>query len=253
MMNMPMLRFLSWLPILFILSITTHPLAGADRSTILVFGDSLSAGHGIALSQGWVNLLTQRLTQHGYPHRVINASISGDTSRGGLARLPAALERYHPAIIILELGGNDGLRGLSLRTLETNLATMIELAQQAGAQVLLAEMRIPPNYGPRYTQKFQAIYRNLAKRYDVALVPFLLKGVADNPALMQSDGIHPRVEAQTRILDNIWPILKSELTESNAQTQDLSAKRAPFPAAAKTMPCLPAITRSAVCRSRAAV
>jgi acyl-CoA thioesterase-1 len=166
MMNMHMLRFLSWLSILLILSITTPNVAGADRPTILIFGDSLSAGHGIELSQGWVKLLAQRLAQHGYRHRVINASISGDTSRGGLVRLPAALERYHPDIVILELGGNDGLRGLSLRTLETNLATMIELAQQAGAQVLLAEMRIPPNYGPRYTQKFQAIYRNLAEHYD---------------------------------------------------------------------------------------
>lgn len=248
MMNMHMLRFLSWLSILLILSITTPNVAGADRPTILIFGDSLSAGHGIELSQGWVKLLAQRLAQHGYRHRVINASISGDTSRGGLVRLPAALERYHPDIVILELGGNDGLRGLSLRTLETNLTTMIELAQQAGAQVLLAEMRIPPNYGPRYTQKFQAIYRNLAERYDVSLVPFLLQGVADNPALMQSDGIHPRAEAQARILDNIWPILKPELTEPNEQMQGFSARPVPFPAAANTMPCLPAITKSAVCR-----
>jgi acyl-CoA thioesterase-1 len=251
MMNMLTLRIVSRLSILFILSITTTGVVGADRPVILIFGDSLSAGHGIALSQGWVNLLAQRLTQHGYRHRVINASISGDTSGGGLARLPATLKRHNPAVIILELGGNDGLRGLSLRALEANLATMIELAQQTGTQVLLAEMRIPHNYGPRYTQKFQAIYRNLAERYNVPLVPFLLQGVADNPALMQSDGIHPRAEAQARILDNIWPILKSELTESQ-RVQDVSTRPATLPGAASTMPCLPAITRSTVCRLRAA-
>lgn len=198
---------------LLLLSLVGHE-AWASMPKILVLGDSLSTGYGFAASRSWVSLLEQRLQVQGYPHQVVNASISGDTSRGGLSRLPAALERHQPAIVILELGGNDGLRGLSLNTLEDNLAEMIELSQQAGAQVVLAEMRIPPNYGPRYTQKFQGIYRKLADRYNVALVPFLLNGVADRRELMQSDGIHPRAEAQLRILNNIWPTLTPVLEKS---------------------------------------
>ena len=186
----------------------------AAESTILVIGDSLSAGYGIALGQSWVSLLEQRLAEQGFPHRVINASISGDTSRGGLARLPTALERYRPAIVVLELGGNDGLRGLPLRELEDNLSAMIEQSRQAGAQILLVGMRIPPNYGPLYTKKFQAVFSNLAERYQLPLVPFLLDGVAGNRDLMQSDGIHPRAEVQPQILDNIWPVLKPLLREA---------------------------------------
>jgi acyl-CoA thioesterase-1 len=191
----------------FILTLFLVNVAHAANPTILVLGDSLSASHGFAASQGWVNLLERRLQEQGFPHQVVNASISGDTSQGGLARLPATLERHQPDIVILELGGNDGLRGVSLNTLEKNLAAIIELSQRNGARVLLAEMRIPPNYGPRYTQKFQSLYEKLATRYQISLIPFLLDGVADNKQLMQRDGIHPRAEAQPQILDNVWPVL----------------------------------------------
>lgn len=182
-----------------------------ETPVILVLGDSLSAGYGIPLARSWVTLLQQRLTERGFPHRVVNASISGDTTSGGLSRLPAALERERPAIVILELGANDGLRGQPPMTMSRNLARMIELSQQAGAKVLLAEMRIPPNYGPLYTEKFHATFDELAKRYGISLIPFLLDGVAGDPALTQDDGLHPRVEAQLRILDNVWPTLEAVL------------------------------------------
>ncbi len=207
---MPMLKACH--PRLFILLVLLCGLlerpVWAAAPTLLVLGDSLSSGYGIALAEGWVSLLQKRVKDAGLPHQIVNASISGDTSRGGLARLPAALERYRPAVVILELGGNDGLRGLSLGVLEDNLAAMIELCRQAGAQAILIEMRIPPNYGLRYTEKFQALYGELARRYDLPLIPFLLEGVAGNPALIQSDGIHPRAEAQPRILDNVWSVLE---------------------------------------------
>jgi len=194
----------------------------ADQPAIMVVGDSLSTGYGIDASKGWVNLLQQRLHNNGFPHQVINASVSGDTSRGGLARLPAALERHQPAIVILELGGNDGLRGLSLKSLQDNLAAMIESSLDAGAQVLLAEMRIPPNYGPVYTKKFQTLYAELAQRFAIPLIPFLLEGVAGNDRLMQNDGIHPVAEAQQRILENVWPTLESLLNAMpNQQTADI--------------------------------
>lgn len=187
------------------------PSAYADTPTILVLGDSLSAGYGIAANQGWVKRLQDRLVERGFPHRVVNASISGDTTDGGLSRLPAALERERPTIVILELGANDGLRGQPPMAMSHNLARMIELSRQAGAKVLLAEMRIPPNYGPTYTQKFHATFAELAKHYDIPLIPFLLDGVAGNPALIQEDGLHPRAEAQPRILDNIWGTLEPAL------------------------------------------
>lgn len=183
-------------------------LAGAETATILVIGDSLSVGYGIELSQGWVSLLERRLAEEKLPYRVVNASVSGDVSSSGLTRLPAALERYHPTVVILELGGNDGLQGLPLRQLEQNLAAMIERSRQAGAQVVLAGMRIPPNYGPRYSQGFQAVFEHLAKRYDIPLIPFLLEGVGGHPELMQSDGVHPRAEAQPKMLENVWVVLK---------------------------------------------
>ena len=186
-------------------------LSWAAAPTIMVFGDSLSSGYGIELSRGWVNLLQRRLLTSGYPHKVINASISGDTTGGGLARLPAALEQHQPDIVILELGGNDGLRALPLKSIEENLAAMIEAIQETDARVVLVEMRIPPNYGPRYTKQFQAIFGELAERYEVALAPFFLEGVAGNPALMQRDGIHPKAEGQARMLENIWSVLEEAI------------------------------------------
>jgi acyl-CoA thioesterase-1 len=189
-------------------------VARAEAPVVLVLGDSLSAAYGIPAEQGWVNLLQRRLAERGFPHQVVNNSISGDTTSGGLSRLPAALAREHPAIVILELGANDGLRGQPIMAMTANLARLIELAQQTGAKVALAEMQIPPNYGPLYTQKFQAAFGELAKRYDIALIPFLLDGVAGDPALIQDDGLHPRAEAQTRIMDNVWPTLEPLLQKS---------------------------------------
>ncbi|HEY9198531.1 MAG TPA: arylesterase [Gammaproteobacteria bacterium] len=174
---------------------------------ILVFGDSLSAAYGIELEAGWVALLQERLRAQDMPHRVVNASVSGETSVGGRARLPALLADGNYSVVVLELGGNDGLRGLSLAQTEANLRAMIETAQAAGARVLLLGMRLPPNYGATYTEAFSRIYSRLAQELKVALVPFLLDGVATDPALMQPDRIHPRAEAQSRLLDTVWPAL----------------------------------------------
>jgi acyl-CoA thioesterase-1 len=185
--------------------------ARAESPVILVLGDSLSAGYGIPVEKGWVSLLQRRLVERGFPYRVVNASISGDTTSGGLSRLPAALEQHRPALVILELGANDGLRGQPPMVISRNLARLIEQAQQSGARVLLAEMRIPPNYGPLYTQKFQATFGELAKQYNITLIPFLLDGVSGHPALIQDDGLHPRAEAQGRILNNVWKALEPVL------------------------------------------
>ena len=185
----------------------TLATAAAPAPVILVVGDSLSAGYGIALRDAWPSLLQQRLRKQGYPHTIANASISGDTSAGGRARLPDALKRHRPEIVILELGANDGLRGLSLGATRTNLESMIKTAQTSGARVLLVGIHLPPNYGPAYTKKFHSIYLDLAQVHNLALVPFLLDGVALNPALMQPDGLHPRAVAQPRLLDNVWPKL----------------------------------------------
>ena len=186
-------------------AVTAEFEAGAPR--ILVFGDSLSAAYGIELEDGWVALLQRRLREQDRPHRVVNASVSGETTAGGRARLPDLLAREPYALVVIELGGNDGLRGLSLAQTEDNLRAMIETARTAGAQVLLVGMRLPPNYGSTYTEAFTAIYPKLARESGVALVPFLLDGVATDPALMQPDRIHPRAEAQSRLLDTVWPAL----------------------------------------------
>jgi acyl-CoA thioesterase-1 len=181
--------------------------SAAAEPTVLVLGDSLSAGYGINDAKGWVSLLGQRLKAAGFPHRVVNVSISGDTTAGALARLPEALARQHPTVVIVELGGNDGLRGLSLDDMEHNLEQIILRSRQAGARVLLVGMRLPPNYGPAYTRAFAAVYARLATRSDVPLVPFLLEGVALGERLMQDDGLHPTEQAQPRILQNVWPHL----------------------------------------------
>lgn len=194
--------------------------AAAPAPVILVVGDSLSASYGIQISDGWVTLLQERLVKSGYPHVVVNASISGDTTSGGRARLPDALKRHRPQIVILELGGNDGLRGLPLRETHANLEAMVKATQSAGAKLLLVGIHIPPNYGLDYTTKFHSIYRELAHRYNASLLPFLLEGVALRPQFMQPDGIHPRAVAQPRLLDNVWthlePLLKQE-TASRTQ------------------------------------
>lgn len=174
----------------------------------MVLGDSLSAGYGIKIQEGWVNLLAQRLASEGYGYRVVNASVSGETTQGGLARLPRALQTHKPAIVIVELGGNDGLRGLPLAASRANLDRIIELSRAARARVLLVGMVIPPNYGPRYGQEFRDMFAALAAKYQVQFVPFLLDKVALDPALMQGDGIHANARGQPQMLENVWPKLK---------------------------------------------
>jgi len=188
--------------------------APADKPpTILVYGDSLSAAYNMPREQGWVTLLQQRLQQQGLPHRVVNASVSGETTSGGRARLAATLKQHQPDIVLLELGANDGLRGLSISNMQSNLRAMIEASKNAEARVVLLGILIPPNYGPRYTRDFAASYVELAKRYDVPLLPFLLEGVAGKPEFTMDDGLHPNANAQMKILDNVWatlqPMLKS--------------------------------------------
>ena len=175
-----------------------------DAKTILVVGDSISAAYGIQRSDGWVALLQTRVVARHPSYAVVNASISGDTTSAGLARLPRDLELHKPAIVVIELGGNDALRGYPIDRIEQNLDAMIDMARDAGAAVLLLGMELPPNYGARYTQAFHALFADVAARTRVAFVPFLLDGVATNDALMQADGIHPTAAAQPRLLDNVW-------------------------------------------------
>ena len=189
----------------------------AQPSTLLVFGDSLSAAYGMKESQGWVRLLETQINQSDLNFSVVNGSISGETSTGGLARLPAMLENYSPDIVILELGGNDGLRGLPLAALEKNMRTMVDLISQSGAEILLTGIQIPPNYGPRYTEPFFDIYEKIAKSQDLSLVPFLIDGIPQQPDLMQADGIHPKAEAQYLILENVWPYLEELLRQTSAK------------------------------------
>ena len=174
------------------------------KDNILILGDSLSAGYGIKQEQSWVYLLQQKLAQN-YPHyQIHNESISGDTTANGLNRLPGGLQQYQPKLVIIELGANDGLRGLPLNYIKKNLQKIIQLCLQEQAKILLVGMRIPPNYGKKYTQAFAALYPQLSEQYQLAQIPFMLEGVAGNPKLIQSDGLHPNAEAQALILENIW-------------------------------------------------
>ena len=190
------------------LLVITLPSAWASNRTILVFGDSLSAAHGLRPEQGWVALLAKRLHSQGYPYRIVNASVSGETTTGGLERLPHELRASRAGIVILELGANDALRGLPLTLAARNLAAMVHLARAAGARVLLLGLLLPPNYGPRYTHQFAAMYRRLARELHVPLVPFLLAHIALDPRLMQSDGLHPNARGEPLVLNNVWPYLK---------------------------------------------
>ena len=182
--------------------------ATAAEKRILVYGDSLSAGFGIAVSQSWPALLGQRLQAKGSRYTVSNASISGETTAGGRARFAAALDQFKPAIVILALGANDGLRGLPVPAMRENLQAMARLAKQAGARVLLVGMRLPPNYGPQYTRDFDAAYRDIAKAEKLALLPFLLEPIALERDAYQADGLHPTAAAQPKILDHVWGALK---------------------------------------------
>jgi acyl-CoA thioesterase-1 len=182
--------------------------APATQPVILVLGDSLSAAYGIKLDQGWVALLQARLRAKGYGHRVVNASSSGETTGGALTRLPRALATHQPAVVIVELGGNDGLRGLPIPDIRRNLTAIIRNSQQAGARILLVGMRIPPNYGPAYTRDFQALYGDLAREYKLPLVPFFLEDIAADDNQFLPDGIHPSAAAQPILLREIWPHLE---------------------------------------------
>ena len=180
--------------------------------TLLVLGDSLSAGYGIKAGSGWVNLLDQRLNTEGYDYRVINASVSGETTAGGRARLPVLLKTHQPTVVIIELGANDGLRGLPILQLRSNLKAMILAAQSAKAKVLLVGMQIPPNYGDLYTNQFTSSFTDLAKNHRVKLVPFFLEKVALDSSLLQSDNLHPNERAQPLLLNTLWPQLKPLLS-----------------------------------------
>ncbi|MEP6548611.1 MAG: arylesterase [Gammaproteobacteria bacterium] len=194
---------------LVVASVSANGAAPAEAPVILVFGDSISAGYGLArVEQGWVALLQTRLRTQEYGYQVVNASVSGETTAGGLARLPRALSLHQPKIVILELGGNDGLRALPVAQMRANLLHMADLSAAAGAKVLLLGMRIPPNYGPEYTQQFRLSYTELARTKNLPLVPFLLNDIAVVPTLMQADGIHPNDFGQPKLLDNVWPSLK---------------------------------------------
>ncbi len=199
-------------------------LPGAAAPTVLVFGDSLSAGYGLDVDQSWPALLQAKLESLGYEHRVVNASITGETSEGGARRIDAALERFDPDLVVLELGGNDGLRGFPPARLKRNLATMIERSRAAGADVVLLGIRIPSNYGPRYTRSFENVYRELAASYGLPWIEFFMDGIALDESLMQSDGIHPNAAAQPILLDNAWPAI-AEALENGADKVPAAAQR----------------------------
>jgi acyl-CoA thioesterase-1 len=193
--------------LILLLLVLAGSVARADAPVVLIVGDSLSAGYGLARGESWVDLLQQRLQDSAFRHRVVNASISGDTTRGGLARLPRALKIHQPQLVVIELGGNDGLRAIPIEEIRRNLIQMIRLSRDAGAEVLLTAIRIPPNYGPDYTSRFQETFEAAAATAGARVTPFILDGVALEPGMMQADGIHPTAEAQALILDNVWPQL----------------------------------------------
>ncbi len=186
-------------------------LAADSRPTVLVFGDSLSAGYGLPLGTGWVDLMRRRLAENDQPFVVVNASVSGETTLGGRNRLPAALSQHRPLAVVLQLGANDALRGQSLERMRENLRAMVKASRGAGAEVVLVGMQIPPNYGQQYTRKFQSTYAEVARDENVPFVPFLLDGFAARRTLFQADGIHPTAEAQALMLDTVWKELKPVL------------------------------------------
>jgi acyl-CoA thioesterase-1 len=191
-------------------------IPAAESPVILVLGDSLSAAYGMDTELGWVRLLEQRLQTTGRPFRVVNASISGDTTRGALARVDDALHAHRPAIVIIGLGGNDGLRGISLQEIKKNLAELVATSQRHGARVLLLGMRLPPNYGKFYADRFHQLYLEVADETQASLVPFFLESVADDLSLMQDDRIHPSVAAQMLLLDTVWPYLEPLLSNTGS-------------------------------------
>ena len=183
------------------------PSWSSESPAILVLGDSLSAGYGMKLEQSWPRLLQNRLDDNGHQYLVVNSSITGDTTQGGLTRLPRLLSKHKPHIVVIELGGNDGLRGIGVRVSRENLSNIIEQSQAVAAKIILTGIRLPPNYGATYTESFYAMYTELAEQYSVYLVPFLMDGIALDSALMQDDGIHPNADAQPKLLENVWSLL----------------------------------------------
>lgn len=201
---------------LILISLILLPLVAISShaaSTILVYGDSLSAAYGLSTQQGWVSLMGERLKNEHLPYQVVNASISGETTAGGVSRLKQTIAAQKPQVLILALGANDGLRGLPVEAMQQNLSKMLTLAKQNNIQVLLVGMRIPPNYGPQYTQAFHQTFIDLAQQFKIKLVPFLLENVAGKPALNQDDGIHPTAEAQPIILETVWNTLQTMLNK----------------------------------------
>lgn len=206
-------RWVTGLVILFLLMLPGISQASEQPPVILVLGDSISAGYGMPADQGWVTLLQQRLKQQAYPYQVINASISGETTQGGLTRLPALLRQHQPALVLIELGGNDGLRGFPLNLLKHNLTQLIALSKASQAQPVLLGIQLPPSYGRRYTQAFARTFPDLAQEYQVPVMPFILEGIGEDSNKMQADGIHPTAQAQPLLLDNIWPVLQPLLKQ----------------------------------------
>jgi len=185
--------------------------AAVQAKTILILGDSISAAYGIPVEKGWVSLLEQRLVRHGYDYKVYNASITGETTMGAKMRLQDLLTKHQPELVVIELGGNDGLRGFSLKEIEDNFVEMVEMIKQSGRKTLLVPMKMPPNYGAAYNKKFSSIYMQVSETMDVAISKFIFQGFAEDPEMMQADGIHPVESVQSVMLDNIWPSLKSVL------------------------------------------
>lgn len=185
--------------------------ASADGAAILILGDSLSAGYGISIEQSWPQLLQKRLRNQGYRHSVINASISGETTAGGVRRLPALLERHEPAVLVVALGSNDGLRGIAIGETEANLVGMVNAAAERAVRVVLIKVRIPPNYGSRYAERFEGVFDTVGAREDVTYAPFMLERFATDPAAFQADGLHPTATAQTMILDTLWPSISTTI------------------------------------------
>jgi len=211
--NVPYIVFLTIISLISLIITIPYEFAIAstatDRKTVLILGDSLSAGYGIKQGKNWTDLLQRRLDQNNNAVKIVNASISGDTTANGLNRLSAAVEQFAPELIIIELGGNDGLRGLPIGHIMKNLDAMIQIGMASGAQIILMEISIPPNYGKKYTQAFSQIYPDLAEQYSVQLIPFILNDIALNPELMQTDGIHPNEKAQPEIMNKLWQAIES--------------------------------------------
>ena len=197
--------------LLIVVGVLPFKTDASQPSVLLILGDSLSAGYGMDREQSWVNLLDIRLQESGYSYRVLNSSISGDTTQGGLSRIPRMLDQYQPEIVIIELGANDGLRGIDPAITRANITSMIQQSQEMGALVLLAGIKLPPNYGSAYLEKFESIYTDLANEFGTLLVPFFMEGVALSPEFLQSDNIHPNEKGQPVLLDNVWRVLEPAL------------------------------------------